>query len=195
METSLTGYKELYKEIFMITEEISDIQFPNNLKETIDYVLKNQLTEREETIIILRRGLKGYSSMTYREIGELLKLSTSNICSKYHKTIRKMRHPSRSRAIQTGVLPQKELEKPRSYEEKCALKKRQKKDIEKEELERSIDSLSKILKVCKKVVSDGSLEFEEICEKYGINYKKARLCVKNANLAVNSVDQTEEKKN
>jgi RNA polymerase primary sigma factor len=68
------------------------------LKEDLEEVLA-QLTDREAEIIRLRFGLKDNWSRTLQEVADKFKLSRERIRQIQEKALRRLRHPSRSKAL------------------------------------------------------------------------------------------------
>jgi len=70
------------------------------LKEEINSAL-DTLTDRERKILILRFGLDDGSSKTLEEVGSLFKVTRERIRQIEAKALRKLRHPIRSRRLQS----------------------------------------------------------------------------------------------
>ncbi|MEU3219955.1 sigma-70 family RNA polymerase sigma factor [Streptomyces sp. NPDC006971] len=69
------------------------------LRETIDRVLAG-MTAREADIISLRFGLADGRRWTLEEIGRVYGVTRERIRQIEHKTMSKLRHPSRSQALE-----------------------------------------------------------------------------------------------
>ena len=67
-------------------------------RQKIDYVLRS-LTEQEKEVLILRFGLLDGVERTLEEIGQHFKVSRERIRQIEAKALRKMRHPTRLRAL------------------------------------------------------------------------------------------------
>jgi len=70
------------------------------LKEELTQALET-LTEREKKILILRFGLEDGSPKTLEEVGAIFKVTRERIRQIEAKALKKLRHPSRSRRLQT----------------------------------------------------------------------------------------------
>jgi len=70
------------------------------LKEELEQAMDG-LTEREKSILILRFGLEDGSPKTLEEVGTLFKVTRERIRQIEAKALKKLRHPSRSRRLQT----------------------------------------------------------------------------------------------
>lgn len=70
------------------------------LKEELEQAMDG-LTERERNILILRFGLEDGSPKTLEEVGALFKVTRERIRQIEAKALKKLRHPSRSRRLQT----------------------------------------------------------------------------------------------
>ncbi|HVE13419.1 MAG TPA: sigma-70 family RNA polymerase sigma factor, partial [Elusimicrobiota bacterium] len=68
------------------------------LKDKIEQVLKT-LTYREREIIKLRYGIGDGYTYTLEEVGRIFKVTRERVRQIESKAIRKLRHPSRSRAL------------------------------------------------------------------------------------------------
>jgi RNA polymerase primary sigma factor len=70
------------------------------LKEELGYIMQG-LTDREKNILTLRFGLEDGSPKTLEEVGSAFKVTRERIRQIEAKALRKLRHPSRSRRLQT----------------------------------------------------------------------------------------------
>ncbi len=70
------------------------------LKEELNYIMQG-LTDREKDILTLRFGLEDGSPKTLEEVGSAFKVTRERIRQIEAKALRKLRHPSRSRRLQT----------------------------------------------------------------------------------------------
>lgn len=70
------------------------------LKEELSQAMEN-LTEREKKILTLRFGLEDGAPKTLEEVGTLFKVTRERIRQIEAKALKKLRHPSRSRRLQT----------------------------------------------------------------------------------------------
>ncbi len=70
------------------------------LKEELGYIMQG-LTDREKDILTLRFGLEDGSPKTLEEVGSAFKVTRERIRQIEAKALRKLRHPSRSRRLQT----------------------------------------------------------------------------------------------
>src|SRR5262245_27339870 len=77
-----------------------DVMIQLNLRETTTRVLAS-LTPREERIVRLRFGLGMNSDHTLEEVGQQFSLTRERIRQIEAKTIRKLKHPSRSRVLRS----------------------------------------------------------------------------------------------
>ena len=68
------------------------------LQETIEAVLKT-LTPREEAVIAKRFGLNGHQEQTLEDVGQEFEVTRERIRQIETKSIRKLRHPARSRKL------------------------------------------------------------------------------------------------
>ncbi len=78
---------------------IPDLGPYSDLPETVEYVIKNLLTERECEVLISRYK----DGKTLREIGRNFGLTQERIRQVEAKALRKLRHSSRSHIIQVGL--------------------------------------------------------------------------------------------
>jgi len=88
------GIEKLIRAIFGARE-----MFPTEHLDTVEAVLAS-LTEREQAIIELRFGLLGGPPQTLKSIGISFGVTRERIRQIEAKALRKLRHPSRSRALQ-----------------------------------------------------------------------------------------------
>ncbi|MCF7873923.1 MAG: RNA polymerase sigma factor RpoD [Candidatus Omnitrophica bacterium] len=70
------------------------------LKEELGHIMQG-LTDREKDILTLRFGLEDGSPKTLEEVGSAFKVTRERIRQIEAKALRKLRHPSRSRRLQT----------------------------------------------------------------------------------------------
>jgi len=70
------------------------------LKEELEQAM-DSLTDRERNILTLRFGLEDGSPKTLEEVGAIFKVTRERIRQIEAKALRKLRHPSRSRRLQT----------------------------------------------------------------------------------------------
>ncbi|MCF7869855.1 MAG: RNA polymerase sigma factor RpoD [Candidatus Omnitrophica bacterium] len=70
------------------------------LKEELGHIMQG-LTDREKNILTLRFGLADGSPKTLEEVGSAFKVTRERIRQIEAKALRKLRHPSRSRRLQT----------------------------------------------------------------------------------------------
>ncbi len=70
------------------------------LKEELEQAM-DSLTERERNILTLRFGIEDGSPKTLEEVGTIFKVTRERIRQIEAKALRKLRHPSRSRRLQT----------------------------------------------------------------------------------------------
>jgi len=77
-----------------------DATIQSNLRETTTRVLAS-LTPREERIVRMRFGLGMNSDHTLEEVGQQFSVTRERIRQIEAKAIRKLKHPSRSRALRT----------------------------------------------------------------------------------------------
>ncbi|MFH1504891.1 MAG: RNA polymerase sigma factor RpoD [Candidatus Omnitrophota bacterium] len=70
------------------------------LKEELTQAMES-LTDREKNILTLRFGLEDGSSKTLEEVGSIFKVTRERIRQIEAKALKKLRHPSRSRRLQT----------------------------------------------------------------------------------------------
>jgi len=70
------------------------------LKEELGHIMQG-LTDREKDILTLRFGLEDGSPKTLEEVGSTFKVTRERIRQIEAKALRKLRHPSRSRRLQT----------------------------------------------------------------------------------------------
>ncbi len=70
------------------------------LKEELSHIMQG-LTDREKDILTLRFGLEDGSPKTLEEVGSVFKVTRERIRQIEAKALRKLRHPSRSRRLQT----------------------------------------------------------------------------------------------
>jgi RNA polymerase primary sigma factor len=75
-----------------------DAMIQSNLRETTSHMLAS-LTPREERIVRMRFGLGMNSDHTLEEVGQQFSLTRERIRQIEAKALRKLRHPSRSRAL------------------------------------------------------------------------------------------------
>ena len=61
------------------------------------------LPEREERVIVMRYGLDGHAGMTRKAIGKEFGVSGERIRQIEAKAMRRLRHPSRSRALRVFI--------------------------------------------------------------------------------------------
>ena len=95
MKTEVKYPYNLLEEIF---GDISDMEIPADILESLDYALST-LAENEEKILRMRCQ----EGKTYREIGEIFHLSTSRIQQITARSKRKLRHPSRTKYLKFGI--------------------------------------------------------------------------------------------
>ena len=72
------------------------------LKEQLEEVL-GTLTEREQKVLTLRFGLEDGRARTLEEVGKEFNVTRERIRQIEAKALRKLRHPSRSRKLKSGV--------------------------------------------------------------------------------------------
>jgi RNA polymerase primary sigma factor len=77
-----------------------DAMIQSNLRETTTRVLAS-LTPREERIVRMRFGLGMNSDHTLEEVGQQFSVTRERIRQIEAKALRKLRHPSRSRALRS----------------------------------------------------------------------------------------------
>ena len=77
-----------------------DAMIQSNLRETTTHVLAS-LSPREERIVRMRFGLGMNSDHTLEEVGQQFSVTRERIRQIEAKAIRKLKHPSRSRALRT----------------------------------------------------------------------------------------------
>jgi len=70
------------------------------LKEELEQAMES-LTDREKNILTLRFGLEDGSPKTLEEVGSIFKVTRERIRQIEAKALKKLRHPSRSRRLQT----------------------------------------------------------------------------------------------
>jgi RNA polymerase primary sigma factor len=70
------------------------------LKEELSQAMES-LTERERNILILRFGLDDGMPRTLEEVGTVFKVTRERIRQIEAKALKKLRHPSRSRRLQS----------------------------------------------------------------------------------------------
>jgi len=70
------------------------------LKEELEQAMES-LTDREKSILTLRFGLEDGSPKTLEEVGSIFKVTRERIRQIEAKALKKLRHPSRSRRLQT----------------------------------------------------------------------------------------------
>jgi RNA polymerase primary sigma factor len=70
------------------------------LKEELGQAMES-LTDRERNILTLRFGLEDGSPKTLEEVGTIFKVTRERIRQIEAKALKKLRHPSRSRRLQT----------------------------------------------------------------------------------------------
>ena len=75
-----------------------DATIQSNLRETTSHMLAS-LTPREERIVRMRFGLGMNSDHTLEEVGQQFSVTRERIRQIEAKALRKLRHPSRSRAL------------------------------------------------------------------------------------------------
>ncbi|MGC2310640.1 MAG: RNA polymerase sigma factor RpoD [Candidatus Babeliaceae bacterium] len=73
----------------------------SDLKESVRDVLKSSLTPREETVIKMRFGIDVASEHTLEEVGKNFGVTRERVRQIEVKALRKLRHPSRSKKLQT----------------------------------------------------------------------------------------------
>jgi excisionase family DNA binding protein len=88
------GIEKLVRAIFGARE-----MFPTEHLDTVEVALAS-LTEREQAILELRFGLLGGPPQTLKSIGISFRVTRERIRQIEAKALRKLRHPSRSRALQ-----------------------------------------------------------------------------------------------
>jgi|26BtaG_2_1085354.scaffolds.fasta_scaffold22928_3 RNA polymerase sigma factor (sigma-70 family) len=73
----------------------------NEIKELEESMLEAlaTLTKREAVVLKMRFGLDGSKPMTFQKVAKLLKVSRERIRQIEAKALRKLKHPSRSRAL------------------------------------------------------------------------------------------------
>lgn len=70
------------------------------LKEELDQAMES-LTDREKQILILRFGLEDGASKTLEEVGSIFRVTRERIRQIEAKALKKLKHPSRSRRLQS----------------------------------------------------------------------------------------------
>jgi RNA polymerase primary sigma factor len=95
LDFTMDGHRMVKKPLnHDVSETIED---PNkNLKKLLD-----TLTDRESKIIIHRIGLFGVEKKTLKEIGKIFNITSEPIRQGFNKAIRKLRHPSRKKLMQS----------------------------------------------------------------------------------------------
>ena len=79
-----------------------DAAIQSNLKETTTRVLAS-LTPREERILRMRFGIGMNSDHTLEEVGQQLSVTRERIRQIEAKSLRKLKHPSRSRVLRSFI--------------------------------------------------------------------------------------------
>lgn len=79
-----------------------DMLMENSLKTDINEVLET-LSDKEREILELRFGLNGASPMSLKEIGELYNLTKERIRQIEKKAIERLKHPSRSKLLESYI--------------------------------------------------------------------------------------------
>jgi RNA polymerase primary sigma factor len=74
------------------------------LREATTRVLAESLTPREERIVRMRFGLGMNTDHTLEEVGQQFLVTRERIRQIEAKAIRKLKHPSRSRALKTFLI-------------------------------------------------------------------------------------------
>jgi RNA polymerase primary sigma factor len=75
------------------------LDFTNSSKATLSNL--KSLTEREAKILKMRFGLGGGSEHTLEEVGQLFKFTRERIRQIEAKSLRKLKHPSRSKKLKS----------------------------------------------------------------------------------------------
>jgi RNA polymerase sigma factor (sigma-70 family) len=118
------GYEKLYREIFNLSKS-DNFSFPVDLKETIDIVIDNALTEREKKILSMRYALGEFEyDSTFEEIGKVFNVNKERIRQIVLKAIRKLRNPKRSKVIRDGIASYKEATRENEIIAEAAKEKR-----------------------------------------------------------------------
>ncbi len=95
LDFTMDGYRMVKKPLHHDPQE--QIEDPNkNLIELLE-----TLSEREKKVLIHRLGLLGEEEKTFREIGEMFDITSEPCRQNYNKAIRKLRHPSRKKMMQS----------------------------------------------------------------------------------------------
>ena len=107
IRNNITPSQDPYVKLFKILCNIdcdAFVQYPIDLKETIDWVLNEYLYERERLVIIWYFGLDpSTGKMTLQAIGDVFKVSHTRISSIKSTALRKLRNPHTLKIIKDGL--------------------------------------------------------------------------------------------
>lgn len=107
-------WEKLFRAVFGINKS-EPIELPVDIKESIQYVMNQCLTDREQKILNARFGLieefdGDPTPMTLEDVGEKMSVTRDRIRQIEAKAIRKLRHPEKSKLLRDGMIKTKELE-------------------------------------------------------------------------------------
>lgn len=125
------NYEKFYKYILEISQN-EVVEYPVDLKETIDYALSNFLNEREQTMVKLRFGLiENHTTTSCKELSEIYNITDSRIGDIISHALKKItRYSHRMKLIRDGRL-KFEVDKAQIESEQAKVR---------EELERQLKS-------------------------------------------------------
>jgi RNA polymerase primary sigma factor len=104
LETPVGSGEDAFIKDFIENENDSspaDTVESSDLKESVRDVLKSSLTPREETVIKMRFGIDVASEHTLEEVGKNFGVTRERVRQIEVKALRKLRHPSRNKKLQT----------------------------------------------------------------------------------------------
>lgn len=150
-------WEKLFRVVFGINKS-EPIELPVDIEESIQYVMNQCLTDREQKILNARFGLieefdGDPTPMILEDVGEKMSVTRGRIRQIEAKAIRKLRHPSRAKILRDGLTKFKETEAVKLAEiemERAEAKKRVeefKKQLE--ERRQNVDGMSELVEVLK----------------------------------------------
>lgn len=107
-------WEKLFRVVFGINKS-EPIELPVDIEESIQYVMNQCLTDREQKILNARFGLieefdGDPTPMILEDVGEKMSVSRNRIRQIEAKAIRKLRYPSRAKILRDGLIKFKETE-------------------------------------------------------------------------------------